>query len=275
MNDSVVEYYEHNTRFFLRVGEGGEQGHIHRGVWADEVGSLEQALHYVYSRIHQRIDNFENPPISIVDLGCGVGAGLRYFSESGVATTGVTISPRQAMIARKLNAQLGHHMAQVVCADFCSADLGQVDLMYAVESLVHASDCDMLAKNISRSLALGGELIVCDDFLARPYDVLSPRDQLAIDCVREGWQVPSLNTQEHFQKVFASHGLECVHSEDWTAYLQLNRLRDKFLSMVMKVGEDLPFKNSLWGSWKAGNALRNSLLDGLTQYRFGIWKKVR
>ncbi len=275
VHESVIEYYERNTPFFLRMGEGGNQGHIHRGVWAPGVSSADQALNYVYSRVAKRVDGLMQRPLHILDLGCGVGSGLRYFVKRGVQITGVTISPTQAEMARRVQSPDNPLGVSVLCADFSSANLPECDLMYAVESLVHANALEPVAQNISRSLRVGGELIVCDDFLSRPDSHLTKSEQCIIDCLRTGWQIPSLNTWDSLKDIFEAEGLELVATENWTPFLKLDRWRDKMLAMVMRVGGGLPFQNPLWGSWKAGNALRLTLQEGLTQYRFGIWKKVR
>jgi SAM-dependent methyltransferase len=271
----VVEYYEQNTPFFLRTGEGGGQGHIHRGVWASGVLSLEQALNYVYFRVHERIQARLHHPVHVLDLGCGVGAGLRYFARRGVSITGITISPSQALRAQRLHAGNGFRGSDVICGDFSLANLPQSDLMYAVESLVHAQALEPLVENIAASLNIGGELVICDDFLSRPYGQYKTHERARIDCLKNGWQIPCLNTWECFRDVLHGHGMELTHSEDWTPYLRLNRWRDKMLAVVMRLGSELPVEGALWGSWKAGDALRETLERGLTQYRFGIWKKVR
>ena len=150
-----------------------------------------------------------------------------------------------------------------------------LEVIDAVEALVHADRLEPVAENISRSLKLGGELVICDDFLAFPYDQLGEREQEMIDCLRKGWEIPSLSTWDSFNGILKTHGLELVETEEWTPFLKLDRWRDKMLSILMRVGGDLPIHSTLWGSWKAGNVLRQTSLDGLTQYRFGIWKKVR
>ena len=276
VNEPVVEYYERNTPFFLRVGEGGSVGHIHRAVWADGVFTRTQALDYVYARLLERIECLESAQPRVLDLGCGVGAGVRYLAKSlPLCPKALTISPSQAATARRLNAEQGLDGSGIICADFSSSPLPQSDLMYGVESLVHAHDLEMVARNVSRSLSVGGELALCDDFLARPYGELKDGEKGIIDCLREGWRIPSLNTLEAFSDIFNKHGLELIVSEDWTPFLKLERLRDRMLSVMMSLGGDLPIQSTLWGSWKAGNALRYSLQEGLTHYRFGIWKKVR
>ena len=274
-HNKVVEYYEQNTPFFLRAGEGGSQGHIHRGVWASGVFSLEQALNYVYFRVHERLKARLDHPFHVLDLGCGVGAGLRYFARRSVSITGITISPSQALTAKRLNSRAGLRTTDVICGDFSSANLPQSDLMYAVESLVHAQELGPLAENIAASLNVGGELVVCDDFLTQPYGQYKANEQARIDCLKKGWQIPCLNTWESFRDVLSRQGMELIHDEDWTSCLRLNRWRDKMLALVMRLGSEIPVEGALWGSWKAGDALRESLETGLTQYRFGIWKKVR
>ena len=48
--DRVEAYYESNTRRFLRFGQGGQEGAIHRAVWGPGVRTRTQAFHYVEER---------------------------------------------------------------------------------------------------------------------------------------------------------------------------------------------------------------------------------
>ncbi|MBV1862051.1 MAG: hypothetical protein KUG77_26760, partial [Nannocystaceae bacterium] len=51
----VEEYYEANTKRFLRFGQGGTVGAIHRAVWGPGVQTRTEAFHHVHERLLQRV----------------------------------------------------------------------------------------------------------------------------------------------------------------------------------------------------------------------------
>ena len=102
----VREYYNGNTRAFLRFGKGRTRA-IHRAIHAPGVRSLEEAYHVVDERIlamlapvvaeHAARTGLQ---ATIADLGCGVGASIAYLSKRIDARfVGITVSEVQASIA--------------------------------------------------------------------------------------------------------------------------------------------------------------------------------
>ena len=68
-------YYDANTDAFVRHGQGGALGAIHRAVWGPGVVTREQAFRYVEDLIAGEIERSTlDRPAQVVDLGCGVGA---------------------------------------------------------------------------------------------------------------------------------------------------------------------------------------------------------
>lgn len=72
---------------------------------------------------------------SILDLGCGSGRDLRYFSQLGFQTVGVDYSPNLVKLARAFSGQ------RVVLGDFASLPFenNTFDAAWAIGSLVHVS----------------------------------------------------------------------------------------------------------------------------------------
>jgi N-methyltransferase StaMA len=133
--DEVAEYYNRNTRPFLRFGRGsGRSGTIHRALWAPGVTTQEEALDYIHTRILAALETTatattghpkaSRPPDATApdhasgvtregasrpadatapgeaphyaDLGCGVGATMQRIGEAtGARVTGVTLSEVQ------------------------------------------------------------------------------------------------------------------------------------------------------------------------------------
>ena len=158
------------------------------------------------------------------------GNRARYLSQRlPISAAGITISQSQATRARYLNQLEGLSSIQIDCADFTVKNLRQSDWMYAIESLVHASKLETVLMNVSNSLSPGGHLVVCDDFLSRPFGALTDENRDTIDCLMSGWRIPSLTTWEHFNSISESCGLSCIESQDWTRFVRTDRLRESFL----------------------------------------------
>ena len=79
----VQRYYDRHTAAFLRYGQGGGAGAIHRAVWGPGVETREAAFHYVEDRIVDQLratlPAAAQP--SVLDLGCGVGGSLCHLAE--------------------------------------------------------------------------------------------------------------------------------------------------------------------------------------------------
>ena len=156
--ERVRAYYERNTPIFLRFGRERETQTIHRSVWAEGVSTLPEALTYVNNLVADAVASVaaDRPgqTLQLLDLGCGVGGSLFHLAGAIAAHfygVGVTISPLQCRLARQ-NAQARglDARAAFVEADFLRLPLaGEFDLVYAIESLVHAPDYGLVLRELS------------------------------------------------------------------------------------------------------------------------------
>ena len=68
-----------------------------------------------------------------LDIGCGCGIPVcKYFSEHGLQTVGIDISPYQIERAKKLAPQ-----ATYICSDYLSTNNVQYDIITAFYSIIH------------------------------------------------------------------------------------------------------------------------------------------
>ena len=81
----VADYYDGNTRRFLRFGRGGAQLAIHRQVWAPGIRKTLQAALYINRRIEEQAVAADAD--RILDLGCGVGGTMIDLASSRRAAT--------------------------------------------------------------------------------------------------------------------------------------------------------------------------------------------
>ena len=270
----VRRYYDNNAALFERYGQGGTS--IHRAVWGPGVQTRAEAFHYVDELILRAVaGRGKGPPggapPKIVDLGCGVGGSLLYLAgRIDMRGEGITISPVQAARASELIAAAGATRVRCREGNFLALpdDLASADLAFSIEAFVHSPDAARYFAEAARTLRPGGTLIVCDDFLTSRASSPSRRAARWIEEFRHGWRVGSLLTVEQARTLAAAQNLTLVGDLDLTPHLELRRLRDRWISLLLAVARPFRLSGDYWHSLSGGNALQLALLDGVINYRF-------
>jgi SAM-dependent methyltransferase len=273
--EGVAEYYNRNTRRFLRLGRGGAQLAIHRPVWAPEVRNARQSALYINRRIQEHIAavNAEE----ILDLGCGVGGSMIDLASSlGGRFAGVTISREQKRLGDEIILKQGfQNRIRIFEGDFSDPGVFRLfrnqQIIYAVESLVHLPETSDITGFITDSLAPGGRFIICDDMLTREEESLGEKEKSLLAAFRRCWHAPGIRPAAEWISRCTEAGLECLSAEDFTPWLKLFRPRD------ITAAAAAPFLRSSIRPWAenivGGTALQHMLLRGVTQYRFLVFRK--
>jgi cyclopropane fatty-acyl-phospholipid synthase-like methyltransferase len=270
-------FYDSNTALFLRFGHSS-QGSIHRAVWAESIKTRQAALHHVDDLLCQQINHCsqtEEP--QVLDLGCGVGASLSYVAERlPIRGTGITISERQHALAEKRFWKHGQQRRLgCVLADFCHLPDGlqQADLVFAVESFVHAPDARDFFREAARHMKPGARLAICDDFLGAISGEKNLENEACLQRFRQGWLIGSLLSPKDADALAQEQGLQLVEHHDLSPFLELGRPRDWVIAIILKILGKLALLNNygrmLWG----GNALQSCLRNGYVKYCFLVWEK--
>ncbi len=277
--DQVARYYDANTPSFLRYGQGGGVGVIHRAVWGDGVRNRRDAFTFVHDLLARHLPTPTEGPATLLDLGCGVGATLLdLVKRTGARGVGITNSRVQLDLAADLarRARLGDRVAFRL-GDFSRLHLdAEVDLAYAVEAFVQGSDPDGFFATVAACTRPGGRLVICDDFLAEDTDpsALAPGDRRLLDEFRRGWRVASLMPPSAVDRLAAAAGFRLTTDLDLTERLELGRTRDKLIRVLVTAGRNLPCDHPRWLNLVGGNALQGCLRTRLVTYRFRVWDKA-
>ena len=304
MASDTAAYYDANTKRFLTFGLGSASGSIHRAVWAPGIHSRLEAMNYVDSLIleelrtlararrpHEVTGAHDGPagisgagtsgavhpsrdPLAI-DLGCGVGGSIAYLERHVAAHyQGITNSRVQREIAIEQAQRRGSNAVFTV-DDYGDPELYHsrlprdgVDLVYMIESFVHASDPETVLQGVARVLRPGGRLVICDDMLASPDAV----DSATVAAFARGWHVHNLLTVDRLTAIAASHGLERVGNRDLTPHVELRRPRDRVIRLIAPLIPRLGLKTPFWDNMYGGDALQRGLLGGLLQYRYVVFE---
>jgi SAM-dependent methyltransferase len=98
----IRRYYDRHTPSFIRFGQGGRAGAIHRAVWGPGINTRLEAFHSVDDQIAGLTRSLlaASATPCLVDLGCGVAGSLCYLAERlPIRGTGITLSPVQVRLA--------------------------------------------------------------------------------------------------------------------------------------------------------------------------------
>jgi hypothetical protein len=280
--EEITEYYDKNTKKFLRYGHGGEDLAIHRAVWGTGAEDRKSAMHYIDDGIGLIAKNIEAG--KIVDLGCGCGGSLIYLETAypSAGYYGITISGVQKECAdravRSRGLRTSIHTGSYLDRDFYrSAGLPRRPheapvLFFAIESFIHCRAPEQFFETVREFTLPGDMLIICDDFTAQP-----PKNRRQERLFREfasGWRAGNVLDTERFKELTCRFHFKLNEQQDLTPMLELNRPRDRLIRLsiplVRLFGPKRPFAGNLLG----GNALQRLLLEGVVKYNCFILERT-
>ena len=287
---AIGRYYDRHTPAFVRYGQGGGAGAIHRAVWGQGVTTRAQAFRYVDDRIadllRSLIDASEASngagsaePIRggvrahVVDLGCGVGASLCYLAEElPISGTGITLSSLQARLGTQRVRD--HRLSdRVTCIEGDYGDLPRsvepADLAYAIESFVHSPAPDRFFAECRRIVRLGGLLVICDDVRRSATGGAASR---AIDHFCRGWHVNALLHQDDLRRLARAAGFAHESTVDLTSALELGRVRDRAIGVLGSACDWFSISTPRLDYLLGGAALQRCLARGWVGYELSVFR---
>ena len=272
----VQRYYDRHTAAFLRYGQGGGAGAIHRAVWGPGVENRAAAFHYVENCIADQLRAIRSAAAepTVVDLGCGVGGSLCHLAARlPIRGVGVTLSPVQARLAdERIRAAGLQDRIRCLEGDYADPglDLPAADLAYAIESFAHGPDPIAFFAQCARIVRPGGLLCICDDVL-RPAGTRAARR--TVERFRRGWRINTLPDREALRALAADAGFEHRSTSDLTPFLEIGRPRDRLIGLLASLVGWLPVDAGL-GHLIGGSALQTCLRRGWIGYDLALFQRA-
>ncbi len=168
-----------------------------------------------------------NRTLTILEVGCGRGFNIRYLAQSyeNDRFVGVDISKKNLAAASRDLVDLKN--VSVAISDFhnlSDTPDESIDLVFAVETLCHATRLEEALRAISRVLVPGGKLIVFDGFRG-PKAELSAEMRTAVEYAEKAMSVPSFKLVDEFISIGQSVGLKCDFEHDRSQEIMPNLVR--------------------------------------------------
>jgi len=211
MND-VVRYYDATWLDYRVLWSDRSSRAMHFGYYDEGISSHALALQNT-NNVLARLARV-GPGDVVLDAGCGLGGSACWLAQHRHARcVGITPVHRQVTKARKIAAERGlSSRVEFVCGDYTHLPFGEgtFDVVWALESLCHATEKNKFYAEAARALRPGGRLVVADYMRAgRPMP--APAEAFLQPWLK-GWSMPDLYTPgEHLdacrQAGFANAGI--------------------------------------------------------------------
>ena len=215
---SIISYYD-NTRLDYRVLWFSKRTRaVHFGYYDHKVKSHGEALLNL-NKVMARKSGVKDGDI-ILDAGCGRGGSSLWLAENfNVQVTGITLVPHQVEKAQKA-ARKSQLESKVSFSEQDYSNTNFKDntftVIWACESMCHASEKLNFYKEAFRLLKPGGRLICADYFrVRRP---LPPQGEKLLHDWLDGWSIKDLDIPSEHQKYAEQCGFTEFEIENITEY---------------------------------------------------------
>lgn len=221
----VARYYRWLDRLSWFREQRGEAGHgalpVHRALTDPDGGPPSTDV------VHRlMLDGLALPAAPrVLDAGCGYGASMLHLAPRlGGDWTGLTLSAVQAARGMAVVAERG--LARSIRIEVASYDArlpGRYDLIYGIESLIHAQDPAATVRNLAASLAPGGHLVVVDDM---PAEAMPAQAAARLARFRRFWRCPVAPSRQGWIDAFTAAGLSLVAERDLNPLLRVRGMAE-------------------------------------------------
>lgn len=223
-NNDIARYYDVSEVHYKQMWDLDRSRSLHYGYWDDTTKNFHEALLNI-NKILSRYANIQ-PTDNVLDAGCGIGGSSIWLGKNiGCKVTGISLSAKQVATANALAQKENvNHLVKFEQNDFTSTNYpdGSFDVIWAIESVCHATDKSQFLKEAFRLLKKGGRLIMADFFKK---ENLAGKDAELIQRWANGWAIDDFATIEKFTTQLNETGFTTSKIENATTAIRRSAKR--------------------------------------------------
>jgi len=229
----IIDYYD-QAHFHFRYGWDLDKSMaIHYGFWRKDTRNFRQSLYHC--NLELSLFGGIKKGQKILDAGCGVGGSSIFLAkEYQCKVTGISLSSKQVAVALE-NAAKYHDVTDLL--DFQVMDYTRTtfpdesfDIIWALESLVHALDKEAFFKEANRILKPGGKIVIADLFQSRKD--ADPHEDELIRKMLHPVAIPGMIRISELENIINVNGMQNLEYRNVTPNIVLTAKRMYFGSFI-------------------------------------------
>jgi len=223
-SEDIATYYDVSEDHYMYFWDLNQSHALHYGYWDSTTKTFREALANINKVLSEKAAITED--MHVLDAGCGIGGSSIWLAKNKQTNvTGITLSAKQAARANAYVKQIGlSGKVQFQVQDFTNTnfDDASFDVVWAIESVCHASNKEDFIKEAHRLLKPGGQLVMADFFIVKEG---SAKDQSEIDAWGNGWAVPFFEKKNVFFEMLTRSNFSNVNMLDSTHHIMKSAKR--------------------------------------------------
>ena len=269
-SEYIHDYYDFCHKDFKRIWHLDRCMAMHMGFWDNETKRLRDALLKENEIVAKQVGVTSKD--CVLDAGCGVGGSSIFLAiKYGCNVTGITVSAQQVRYAREYaKIHNVNKLTTFIVADYTHIPYGEnsFDIIWAIESVCHATNKMNFLKEAYRLLRKGGRIIIADGFQSK-YP-LTGEEQALLKRSFRGWGVSALEIDTAFYDSLKKLKFRHITEQDVTSLIYKSSRRlylCSFPAYIVDIVERLLKKR---GSIEHGNVF--SAHNQFISLKKGLWK---
>ncbi len=218
-----VQTYYDRTRFDYRVmwNRRRRDVAVHFGYYDEHADRHTDTLDNM-NRVLADLAGIQ-PGERVLDAGCGLGNACFWLAaQRGARVTGLNIVESQIKDCQNFKSKNGLVNVDFVLADFCHIpfEQGTFDVVWACESVCHATQKQAFYREVYRVLKPGGRLVMAEYMrTGRP---LPADSEHLLAAWLHPWAIPDIDTAEEHRSNALAAGFSSAEIRDVTPHVRVS-----------------------------------------------------
>ncbi len=237
--DRVNDYYNATVLDYRLIWTGKDDRAMHFGYYDTDATTHSQALlkmnEYLAGKANITRDD------KVLDAGCGYGgSSIWLVKHIGCSAVGLNVVPYQVAKATRYAQEVGvAAKVSFAAEDYAHTSFpdGSFDVVWGLESIVHAEDKAQFVQEAFRLLKPGGRLLIAE-YMLREEPPLSVDERAELRGWLEGWAMPSLLMPAEYAEYMKSSGFRQIVAHDiMTNVLPSLKRLERFLPFALPISQ--------------------------------------